>query len=1530
MKSYSAARRVPSSRFTIPLLTLLLAGAAHAASPDLTPIAGQSVREGAFLSISLGATDPDGDSIIFSTSGLPPFCLLDDNGDGTGSIDCSPGANDAGNSNITVTATDDSVAAESSSDNFVLTVEANTVPNIGNIGNQSMAEGESLTIPASATDGDGDGLSFSSSGLPGFCSLTDNNNGTADIECNPGGGAAGTYNPITIIVTDDAPIPLSDSDPFSLTVTANTAPVLTPIANQAVAEGASLNISLNATDANGDNLAFSQTDLPGFCSLTDNGNGTGSISCNPGAGTGGSYPITVTVTDDAPVPGSDSDPFTLSVTANSAPVLTPIANQSVAEGSSLNIPLSATDPNGDGLSFSQSGLPGFCSLTDNGNGTGSISCNPGAGTGGSYPITITVTDNAPIPLNNSDNFTLSVSTNTPPVLSPIANQSVQEGESLNIPLSATDGDGDGLAFSQTGLPGFCSLTDNGNGTGSIACNPAVGDEGVYPVTVTVTDDGPVPAQASDPFSLTVNANQPPAATNVSISGDPTVRSVLTGNYVYTDAENDLEGASTFRWLRDGVAITGATSRTYTVVVADVETALRFEVTPVAASGATPGTPAQSGPLVVSNTAPSITGQNPIEIAEDTSREIVLDDLIVSDLDSDFPDDFTLSVRNGANYTRSGANGNTITPNLDFNGNLTVPVTVNDGFVDSPVFNLVVTVTPVNDAPTFGGVVPQEPNVEPPCNAIDAGKLCTPEDTTLTIVITDLVVDDPDIPDQNIFPDDFTLTLDPVVPPDANYTLAGPASVTPAENFNGDISVRATVSDAELSSTTFLIPVQVDAVNDAPSSTPIDSQNAIEDSEFTLDVSEFFDDADNDTLAYTATFDPPIPPERNISFDGATGQFSGAPFFNDDDPDDPVYLVTITAEDGESFTEETFDLTISQLGRANLGLEITVSPETVSPSEELRWTFTTNNPIGPSPGESVELTGRFIGDGLTVSVVGGASCTVNTQAGQVDFTCAVGALPIGQTVPVQLSTTASQATEVVAFATSAGTEPVPIDPNPNNNSAVRAIGVADSFSLGAVQYLGDAAIVSMAAGDVNDDGALDIIVGTESGRPVQIYLGAEPRESCGCQRDFEAAPLTVPDTGSNRGVALADFDNNGALDLVIVNNGGQPDTVYANDGAGNFSLAATLAPSNGRDVAVGDFNNDGNLDIAVAAGSPNPVYFGDGTGGFSDPPVLLGDETSSGVAVGRFNADNLDDLVFANIGAESRVWTATAGGGFAEAILPTATVGDAASVAAADLNNDGLDDLVFGRVPADITDIPSNPVLTNQGNATFGAALAELGISPTNDVLIGDVSDDGILDIVFVNASGLHQTWVADGAGYTLHGEQIIDIDARVGVLANLGFADTDDPGGIDLALGGAIDAGAAVYLNDSIGNLGLGDSVVPVITLNGAASVDVPSGNAYTDAGAAAVDNIDGDITASIVVNNTVNTAAVGSYTVTYNVRDFAGNAAVQVTRTVNVTAAVGRGGGGGGALDYWVVAILAVTWLLLLLRPGDELRPRIVISKKP
>jgi hypothetical protein len=79
------------------------------------------------------------------------------------------------------------------------------------------------------------------------------------------------------------------------------------------------------------------------------------------------------------------------------------------------------------------------------------------------------------------------------------------------------------------------------------------------------------------------------------------------------------------------------------------------------------------------------------------------------------------------------------------------------------------------------------------------------------------------------------------------------------------------------------------------------------------------------------------------------------------------------------------------------------------------------------------------------------------------------------------------------------------------------------------------------------------------------------------------------------------------------------------------------------------------------------------------------------------------------------------------------------------------------------------------------------------------------------------------------------------------------------------------------------DATIPVIALVGTASVSLELGTAYSDGGATAVDNTDGDITGNIVTVNPVNVDLMGTYTVTYNVSDAEGNAAESVSRTVVV-----------------------------------------------
>ena len=79
------------------------------------------------------------------------------------------------------------------------------------------------------------------------------------------------------------------------------------------------------------------------------------------------------------------------------------------------------------------------------------------------------------------------------------------------------------------------------------------------------------------------------------------------------------------------------------------------------------------------------------------------------------------------------------------------------------------------------------------------------------------------------------------------------------------------------------------------------------------------------------------------------------------------------------------------------------------------------------------------------------------------------------------------------------------------------------------------------------------------------------------------------------------------------------------------------------------------------------------------------------------------------------------------------------------------------------------------------------------------------------------------------------------------------------------------------------DTTAPIITLNGQAIATVNLNSTYTDAGATAVDDVDGDLTSSIVTTGVVNTSIEGNYIITYTVSDTSGNTAT-TTRQVIVT----------------------------------------------
>ena len=128
----------------------------------------------------------------------------------------------------------------------------------------------------------------------------------------------------------------------------------------------------------------------------------------------------------------------------------------------------------------------------------------------------------------------------------------------------------------------------------------------------------------------------------------------------------------------------------------------------------------------------------------------------------------------------------------------------------------------------------------------------------------------------------------------------------------------------------------------------------------------------------------------------------------------------------------------------------------------------------------------------------------------------------------------------------------------------------------------------------------------------------------------------------------------------------------------------------------------------------------------------------------------------------------------------------------------------------------------------------------------------------------------------------VDGDISANVIIDASLVDTTTVGSYSVAYSVTDAAGnAAAPVTRTVNVV---DSTAPVITLKGANPQTLEGGSIYSELGATASDNVDGDISANVIIDaSLVDTTTVGSYSVAYSVTDAAGNAATPVTRTVNV-----------------------------------------------
>ena len=326
-------------------------------SPTMTNPGSQANTVGDSVNLAMVASDPDGDVLTFSANVLPSGLSLNPaSGQISGTVDA------AGAYSVTVTVEDGFTGADSVLFDWLVNA-ANSAPTLVNPGTQVSTVGNAVSLTLNANDPDGDTLTFGATGLPDGLALDSST-----------GAVTGT---VSLVGSSSVEVSVADgrggSDTASFTWDVidipNQSPTLVNPGNQSDFVGDAVSLTLSASDPDGGTLAFSASGLPTGLAIDAV---TGTITGIAGAT--GTFSVLAQVNDGQG--GSDQQSFywTVSARPNEAPGLNNPGAQTNEVGDTVSLALVASDPDGDTLSFSASGLPDGLSINST---TGMISGSPG-------------------------------------------------------------------------------------------------------------------------------------------------------------------------------------------------------------------------------------------------------------------------------------------------------------------------------------------------------------------------------------------------------------------------------------------------------------------------------------------------------------------------------------------------------------------------------------------------------------------------------------------------------------------------------------------------------------------------------------------------------------------------------------------------------------------------------------------------------------------------------------------------------------------------------------------------------------------------------------------------------------------------------------------------------------------------------------------------------------------------------------------------------------------------------------------------
>ena len=437
--------------------------------------------DGDVVYLPLAATDPEGETLTYSASGLPSGLSINSS---TGVISGTVGSSADTSSpySVTVTATD--TGSHTKSQSFTWTIAKLSLDNPGS---QVSNQGDVVSLVMTDHKASGDTVTFSASGLPSGLSI---NSSTGVISGTI--SAAGSY--LTTITASDGSV--SPTQTFAWTVAPDVA--LSFIHTQNSVDGDTVSVKITAADLTGNALTYSTSGtLPSGLSINSS---TGVISGTIGSGADTSSPYSVTVTaTDGSYSASQTFSWAVAIIGLSNP-----GTQADAAGASVSLAMT-----GDGsgtLTYSASGLPSGLSINS---GTGAITGTLGSSDDASSPYSVTVT---------VSDGTHSATSDITWIVNPRVNlfspgdQSGSDDDVVSLQLSSFDGAGSSITYSASGLPSGLSIDSS---TGLISGTIGSSADASSPYSVTLTaDDGTKSATqtinwvvATASITLTVPADQ---------------------------------------------------------------------------------------------------------------------------------------------------------------------------------------------------------------------------------------------------------------------------------------------------------------------------------------------------------------------------------------------------------------------------------------------------------------------------------------------------------------------------------------------------------------------------------------------------------------------------------------------------------------------------------------------------------------------------------------------------------------------------------------------------------------------------------------------------------------------------------------------------------------------------------------------------------------------------------------------------------------------------------------------------------------